>query len=321
MKEILLSVIVPVYNARQTISRCIESIQHQKYENLEIILVDDGSTDDSYSICQNYAELDKRIYIIHKENGGAASARNMGLQFAHGDILTFVDSDDYIDECMYSNMIGFLEKDKLDIVVCGRIDEYPNNSKIRSFQLQNKTIFSSIDAIRNTLTWNNMDFSPCDKIFKRELFDTVFFPNGKRSEDIITIAEVILKADKIGHIGEAYYHYCHRDNSCSTGFSVKLGIDTMHSISEVESLLKRSAVFSEISTSLQYYIAHEYLLSWRIFQACDYCGKEVEIIKDFFNHNKKMVKSTFSMKLKFLYLLLKCNLYGYIWRYRHKNIA
>lgn len=321
MKEYLLSVIVPVYNARHTIRRCIESIQKQKYENLEIILVDDGSTDDSYLICQNYAELDNRIHIVQKENGGAASARNTGLQVAQGDILAFVDSDDYIDESMYSSMIDFLVKEELDIVVCGRIDEYPDNSKIINFQIQNKVIFSSINAICNILTWKNMDFSPCDKIFKRELFDAVFFPDGKRSEDIITIAELVLKAKNIGHIGEAYYHYCHRDNSCSTCFSVKLGLDTLYSTNEVELLLRKRIDFSEISASFQYYVAHQYLLTWRIFQACNYNGPEVKIVRGYFSHDDTIVKSNFSIKLRIIYILLKYNLYGFIWRYRHKRVT
>ena len=116
MKKI--SVIVPIYNSEDYIDRCVRSIVEQSYKNIEIILVDDGSTDNSSMMCDEWAKNDKRVKVIHKENGGVSSARNEGLKIAKGDYISFVDSDDYIDKKMIEKMLNQMEKGNTDLVIC-----------------------------------------------------------------------------------------------------------------------------------------------------------------------------------------------------------
>lgn len=115
----MISVIVPIYNVERYINKCIDSIIHQSYKNLEIILVDDGSPDKCGEIIDEYSRIDKRIHVIHKSNGGLSSARNAGLDIASGDFIGFVDSDDWIEPTMYEEMLSFMEKEQLDLVECG----------------------------------------------------------------------------------------------------------------------------------------------------------------------------------------------------------
>ena len=116
----LISIIVPVYNVEQYLDRCVKSLLQQTYKNLEIILVDDGSPDRCGQMCDNYAKLDSRVLVIHKENGGLSDARNAGLSHAHGEYIAFVDSDDYIEADMISELYNACHNQDADIVVCGR---------------------------------------------------------------------------------------------------------------------------------------------------------------------------------------------------------
>ena len=122
-KQPLISVIVPVYNVENYLPRCLDSIINQTYTNLEILLVDDGATDNSGKLCDEYAQKDNRIRVFHKENGGVSSARNMGLDNATGEYIAFVDSDDYIDKCMYEIMLNSSVQNNADIVVCGYLSQ------------------------------------------------------------------------------------------------------------------------------------------------------------------------------------------------------
>ena len=131
----LISVVVPIYNVDKYLDRCVESIIKQTYTNLEIILVDDGSSDNSPQICDNWNVKDKRIKVIHKENGGLSDARNVGLSFATGEIISFIDSDDWIEHEMFEKMLNRKKKDNSDIVSCGVKWVKEDGSLIRNHNL------------------------------------------------------------------------------------------------------------------------------------------------------------------------------------------
>ncbi|MBR0353408.1 MAG: glycosyltransferase [Oscillospiraceae bacterium] len=133
MDGALISTIVPVYNARSTIRKCIDSILGQTYSNMEIILVDDGSTDGSLDICNEYMARDSRIKVIHKDNGGVSSARNTGLSAAAGDYIAFVDADDYLEKEMYGSLIGRIMEDSSDIAICNLYYEDPQGNILHAF--------------------------------------------------------------------------------------------------------------------------------------------------------------------------------------------
>lgn len=210
-----ISIIVPVYKVEKYLSRCIDSILAQTYTNIEIILVDDGSPDNCDKICDEYAKKDNRIKVIHKNNGGLSDARNAGLEIASGDYIGFVDSDDYIKEDMYQKLLKACIDNNAQLSICGRYDVFENEI-IPSFSFSGFKIWNSKEAIENLLTWNNLDSSACDKLFNKQLFKKLRFPVGKYNEDIFVMTNILHEVNKIVHIGESMYYYCHRPNSITT---------------------------------------------------------------------------------------------------------
>lgn len=208
----LITVIVPIFNVENYLSKCIESIIKQTYRNLEIILVDDGSTDDSPIICDKYAKLDSRIKVIHKLNGGLSDARNCGMRIAQGRYIAFVDSDDYIEKYMYEILYNEIIEYQADIAVCGRIIENGDEKK-QLYTLNNKLIMDSIQTLKYYFKRKLIDPSACDKLFKRELFNNIEFPVGKIHEDIFVMDIIINNCNKIVHTGLPLYHYINRHDS------------------------------------------------------------------------------------------------------------
>lgn len=205
--EIKVSVIVPVYNAEQYIHRCLKSLIDQSYGNLEIILVDDGSTDESGKLCDDYAAEDIRIKVIHQENSGQGTARNTGLNAAVGDYIAFVDSDDYVAPYMYEKIINiFLEKE-VDIVC---FDLHIGYEEDYSFSQKNAEVevYEGIDFLRSLYEIKNFDSSVL-KVYRKELFNNVRFPIGRTmGEDVGTVYKLIYKAKKIAkYKNEIYYYY------------------------------------------------------------------------------------------------------------------
>lgn len=206
------SVIVPVYNVEKYLDKCIKSIINQSYKDIEIILVDDGSTDSSPKICDDYAKNDKRIKVIHKENGGLSSARNAGIEIASGDLLSFIDSDDSIEPDLYEKVFSYYNDN--DIVVFGIERDYPNGKII-------KTGFDKVEEIDNItalIYLNNndaVDLSSCNKIFNKKLFDNVRFPINKKCEDYYIMYRIFDAAQSVLLIPFIGYHYFQREGSIS----------------------------------------------------------------------------------------------------------
>ena len=217
-KSPCISVIVPVYNVAPYLERCVASICAQTYLNLEILLVDDGSTDDSGQICDRLARTDARIRVIHKENGGLSSARNAGLDAAAGDFVGFVDSDDWIEPDMYEAMLALMQRYDAQLVCAGRydVDETTSEKTVGLCPARQECI--SGEALTGRIfVWDNCDSSACDKLFRAELFQNIRFPEGWVSEDVATIYRVTLRASRAGLCSRPLYHYFHRRGSISKG--------------------------------------------------------------------------------------------------------
>lgn len=205
-----LSIIVPVYNVAPYLHRCVDSILAQTFQDFELILVDDGSSDNCPAICDEYGLSDSRIRVIHKPNGGLADARNAGIGIAQGDYLGFVDSDDWIDSNMYQSMIEMLEKHDADMVACGIAQELENGETAGRWPLGNQDkLYFPKDYIDNFYPDVRRDLMPsaCNKVFKRKLFQTVRFPKGKLYEDSFIQLSLLNQCEKIAVCGNAYYHY------------------------------------------------------------------------------------------------------------------
>lgn len=217
MKEIKISFIVPIYNVEEYLERCLDSICNQTYQNIEIILVNDGSTDKSEEICKKYLLKDKRIKYIKKNNGGVSSARNVGIENTTGEYICFVDSDDYINEKFAEIFLNVLLCKNSDIVIC----DYEKVFRLENIQknilnLENVYNVDSINVIsdlleipRKGIITNHM----WNKIFKKELFDNIRFPQGKNFEDIGVFYLLVNKAKNISVIPNKLYYYYERKNS------------------------------------------------------------------------------------------------------------
>ena len=212
MKE-KVSIIVPVYNVEQYLRKCINSILSQSYKNIELILVNDGSTDNSGKICDEYAEKDKRINVIHKTNGGLSEARNVGIENSTGSYLSFIDSDDYIDVDMIELLYYACVDNDCDIAVCGKyIEKEDGNYYLKNITKKSR-VLSKNDTLKSILLNQLVDVSACDKMYKRDLFKNIKFPKDKYFEDMGTIYKIIDKCNKVYHIRLPKYHYIQRNQS------------------------------------------------------------------------------------------------------------
>lgn len=212
----LISVIVPVYNVEKYLGRCLDSIIAQSYNNLEIILVDDGTRDNSDKICDEYAQKDSRIKVLHTENGGLSAARNRGLKIITGDYVAFVDSDDYIAENMIEKLFDAIKSNNADISICNPIHIFDDNKAEFDNTNKESVIYSPIEAIKEM--WYQTSFLPSAwaKLFNAELFKETKYTEGIIFEDIDIMHEVFIKANKIAYLPQGLYAYIHRENSITT---------------------------------------------------------------------------------------------------------
>lgn len=228
-KEMQLSIIIPIYNVEQYLEETINTVLNQSFADFELILVDDGSTDSSGKICDEFAKKDKRVRVIHKKNEGVSVARNTGVQAAKGEYIGFVDSDDIIEPCMYEIMINAAKEYNCDIVQC----EHDRNTvlsyqkyKITSENFEVNTGYKVVNDIfiKKGGRCTNI-LALWSKIYKRQLFEGIIFPEGRVYEDEARTYQIILKADRIGELNIPLYHYVKRDNSIITGIAVHKCLD------------------------------------------------------------------------------------------------
>ena len=210
----LLTVIVPIYNVEKYLRRCIDSILVQTYGKLEIILVDDGSTDRSGKICDEYAKKDQRIKVIHKMNGGSADARNTGLENATGEFIGFVDSDDYILPEMYEVLYNACIEYGVALSMCGRKVCSEIDGTIRSrFVMEQAVRLEAKEAIASLLSDDKCDSASWDKLYRRELFSDIRYPAGILFDDLNVTVRLFHCAGEICHVGQALYVYVKRNGS------------------------------------------------------------------------------------------------------------
>ncbi len=243
----LVSVIIPVYNVEKYLDKCVESVLNQTYNNLEIILVDDGSTDNCPGKCDEWANKDKRIKVIHKQNGGASDAKNVGLDNMTGEILMFLDADDYLTLDTIEILLNLMIKHNAD-VSCGtyiKVDEnYSPLSKSNDKELicvyenDNKFDFLIEHGIECVVAWG--------KLYRKNVFNKLKYPFGKINEDEFVVHQYIERAEKIVYINKPIYFYLQRKTSTmGNGFSKK-------SLEAFEALKERIDFFKSKNVSLKY---------------------------------------------------------------------
>lgn len=204
--EHLISIIVPVYNVEKYLEKCVLSIVKQTYKCLEIIVVDDGAKDKSGEIADELAKSDTRIQVIHKKNGGLSSARNAGIEAAHGDYLMFIDSDDYISPNMCESLISEAIDSGSDLVECGMIKTYGSRAEVE----ENRTLLrcSGKEAVELFLTGNtHLKPVACDSLYHKDIFKNIRFEEGRLHEDGWFKYKAFYKAKRVSVIPQCLYYY------------------------------------------------------------------------------------------------------------------
>lgn len=287
MKKELISVIVPVYNVEKYLSRCVDSIIGQTYSNLEIILVNDGSTDLSGAICDEYKKKDKRIVVIHQKNGGLSQARNSGMEIMSGKYVAFVDSDDYISEDYIEYLFRLRFKYQADISVCLHRNFYEDGKLEKKRNKRNNiVVFSGHDAVADMCYQKHIPNSAWGKLYKSELFQNVGYPVGKLYEDLGTTYKLLLMSNKVVFSSkEKYYYFQRQDSIMHSKFSIK----NMDRIDMSEELYKDIQAVSEklkIAAISRMFISNIQVLRELPFNDKQFCEDEKRIRKNIKKYRK-----------------------------------
>lgn len=307
MEKIKFSIIIPVYNVKEYISICIYSILNQDYQNYEIIVVNDGSTDASEQIICKINN--NKIKIINKENGGLASARNEGIKYATGDYIWFVDGDDYIERDSLKILSKYIEEKEYDIISFRYFKDY-NEYKI----LQSDNI-----DIEDEKQYPLVNTSACTKIFRREFYtnNRFSFTNGKIYEDLSLIPFIMCKTESVKFIEEPLYNYVYRNNSImniSKNFN-KNRDDKFFAIDTLYTLFKSNKIENEYKEELEYLTIKHLLIVYSTeifpFKSNIYKGRCIKVIEYLNNINEKWYKNKYLKKSSILTKL-------YVWLFRKK---
>lgn len=233
---IKISVILPVYNVEPYLRQCLDSLCCQTLQEIEIVIIDDGSTDGSEIICDEYANIYSNIVVIHKENKGVSSARNAGIEAANGIYVAFVDPDDYVLPTMMEKLARRLEADNSDICVCDFQNVDLKGKNIRDPYRENHLkdgIYTSSQAL-DALFLQQLTNHLWDKLFRRELFDGVVFPEGRRYEDIAVMYLLFEKAKYISKLSETLYLYRNRNSSITRTSQISDVDDILYIVRQVQ---------------------------------------------------------------------------------------
>ncbi|WP_292010357.1 glycosyltransferase family 2 protein, partial [Chryseobacterium sp.] len=236
---IKVSVIVPVYNVENYLEKCLDSLVKQTLQNIEIVVVNDGSKDNSEIIIQRYAEqYPEKIKAFTKSNGGLSDARNFGIEKSKGDYLGFVDSDDYVTETMFEEMLSLAEKHQAKMVICNiqKVDEHGNVTQ-KLTQIPNMP--EKIELEKYFSIFSDLSYFACNKLFKKELFEHKKFKKGVHFEDIQLIPQLLLECEVLAQTQNFHYQYLERTDSITKTHTEK-GLDILKAVKDVEEVFEKS---------------------------------------------------------------------------------
>lgn len=255
------SVIIPVYNVEKYLERCVYSVLNQTFKEFELLLVDDGSTDDSGKISKRFAEAyPETVRYMHQSNGGSGAARNTGIRNAKGDVIVFVDSDDYIHENMLFEMYNMMEKDNLDIVICDyqRVNEYGEITDIHREHLIEGKSFKLNEEKKLLFA----DPSSCNKMLKKSLFieNDIYFPKKVwYAEDMRTIVKIFAVSNSIGYLSTPFYNYFTRSDSKMNTVNIERQEEVVEAVDDLLDFFEQKGICE------QYYEELEFLAIQHIF--------------------------------------------------------
>lgn len=318
--NILISIVVPVYKVKEYINDCISSILQQSYPYFELILVDNGSPDNCGEICDQYALQDKRIHVIHKQNGGLSDARNAGINVAKGEYITFVDSDDIVHQDYLKNMLEAAIQYYADIVQCNFSHKFSLLGEKNKGQ-KDMLIFNPTDALHDLLKMRTVQVNAWAKLYKLNLFKKIRYPYGRINEDNLTTYKTIWTAKQpVVCLSQYLYYYRVNLKGIMNGDFSLNRYDVLSFEDEVEEYLGESTVYfkSEIEYS-------EMRLAFRLYNECIQKGrkkvfkiKQDEIYHQLCSFSSKMISKELKYTLMLKLLKMSRIMYEFMIRYFRK---
>lgn len=283
----LVTIIIPVYNVEERIDYCLESVLAQTYQNIEILLIDDGSTDNSGKICDRYTQRDSRITVIHKKNGGVSTARNVGIVQSNGDYICFVDSDDAVKPDMIKKMLYNAIEHDADISCC-LLEVVEINGSVRPSLKGRSGIFSNKDIISAYFSdqfVKDLMYGPYNKLYKRNLLKDIRFKPYRLGEDILFVFEILLSCHTI-YIGDKVgYRYLHRTGSAMTSAFSEKRLDYIYAAMEVVNLCKEYAPY--VLDAANNWLFYHYLITLRQL----HINNRKDDLIDFYNKGVTYIKT------------------------------
>lgn len=306
----LISVIIPVFNVEKYLSRCLDSVINQTYKNLDIILIDDGSSDSSGKICEEYKDKDSRIRVIHQTNSGQAHARNVGINIAKGSYITFIDSDDWIKINFIETLYNYMNLYDIDIVSSRLINSYHKNNKLyyispRKFPT---SILNKIEALEYLFYRTAITPTPCGRLYKAKLFKNIRFPENKIFEDFAIIYKIIDASNKILIVEyNGYYYYQRLGSTVNSDFQEKDLVALSFSKEIIQFVKRKYPILNKAANSV--FVDMNHVLYLKIIKSKN--NKYNHLKKEFYKNillNCKYVllntKARTKLKIKVLLIIL-----------------
>ena len=273
VKDILISIVVPIYKVEKYINKCLNSILNQTYKNLQIILVDDGSPDNCGKICDEYEKKDKRIQVIHKQNGGLSDARNVGIAEAKGEFIGFVDSDDYIEPTMFEDLLNLVKENNADVAICN-FYEVKDDKKIMKNNCNDVEIYNKMEILKEILLDKKIQSYAWNKLYKKALFNKVKYPVGKKYEDIGTTFYLLEGCEKVVVSGKPEYYYLNREDSIVNNVTESTIMDYVTIVDERYDYIEKN--YPELNKYNMYYLTNILITAFNDKKSIDNISKELE---------------------------------------------
>ena len=314
----LISVIVPIYNVEKYLARCVDSIVNQTYKNLEIIFVDDGSPDRCPQMCDDYAEKDSRIKVVHKKNGGLSDARNAGMAVATGEYISFIDSDDYVSDDFIECLLDVMNKENSDIAECSvvkfyednRFDEFIDDLSVKTYDTQ--------DAMSALIAENPFHQHVWNKLYKTELVKDIPYAVGKLNEDEFWTYRVFGRANKVARLNKTMYYYFQRNSSImGVGYNIRR-LDALEGKANRQKYIENN--FPDLSTQAKIDLYGSCMFAYQSvlkFMSGAEKKKALELIRKYrkmYNLSFDEIKLADKSARKYFYLA-KCN-FGFCCKFR-----
>ena len=314
----LISVIVPIYNVEKYLARCVGSIVNQTYKNLEIILVDDGSPDRCPQMCDDYAEKDSRIKVVHKKNGGLSDARNAGMAVATGEYISFIDSDDYVSDDFFECLLDVMNKENSDIAECSvvkfyednRFDEFSDDLSVKTYDTQ--------DAMSALIAENQFHQHVWNKLYKTELVKDIPYAVGKLNEDEFWTYQVFGRANKVSKLNKTMYYYFQRNSSImGVGYNIRR-LDALEGKANRQKYIENN--FPDLSTQAKIDLYGSCMFAYQsVLKSMSGADKKkaLELIRKYrkmYNLSFDEIKLADKSERKYFYLA-KCN-FGFCCKFR-----